>query len=154
MKRLLFPSLMVLAAGCSLQANPVFTLDPPSGNVTGLAGTDTGWGFTMTSDSVLYISSIVSSLIDQSNPSLGLYTDFIGAEGGPVNGVLAPGASPWTQTFDDISQGVGAFSIDPSAPVGATDQGFIEVQYATYSEDPTSAEPAPSAHPASWSPSR
>ena len=79
---------------------------------------------------------IQSSLIGESNPTLGFYTDFIGAEGGPVKGILAPGAPTWTQSFDDISRGVGAYTIDPGATVGAVDAGSIEIQYATYSANP------------------
>jgi hypothetical protein len=74
----------------------------------------------MTSDPSLYISVIQSVLIAQSNLSLGSYTDLIGAEGGPVNGVLNPGAAMWAEQFKS-GYGVGFFSINAAATVGAID---------------------------------
>jgi hypothetical protein len=136
MKNLLCSSLIALAAGCALHADPVITLGPSSGNVTGPAGGDAGWGFTMTSDPKRFISVFQSVLIGQTNSLLGFYTDFIGAEGGPTANVFQAGAPAWAQSFDDSSHGIGAFSINPGAVVGATDSGSIEIQYGMYSSDP------------------
>ncbi len=135
--RLTLSSLLLLAACGAAQASVIVNLDPPSGNITGWAGDSVGWGFTLTSDSTAWISVLTSFLIDETNPALGAYTDFIGSQGGPVNAVLAPGAPPWTETFDSNSQlGVGSFSIDPSAAIGATDSGILNVEYETFSGDP------------------
>jgi hypothetical protein len=80
---------------------------------------------------------LTSSLINETNPALGIYTDFIGSQGGPVNAVLGPGSASWIETFDAGSQlGVGSFSIDPAAAFGASDSGILDVEYETFSGDP------------------
>lgn len=136
MKTLLASSLFLLGLGSTLQADVALTVTPPQGALAGSAGSDVGWSFTITSDPTYWVSAIASDLIAQTSPSLGVYTDFIGIEGGPTNGVLAPKALPWTESFDDISHGIGAFTIDPGAVLGASDSGTIEIQYVTYSQDP------------------
>jgi hypothetical protein len=82
--------------------------------VDGLAGASVGWGFTVTwtstsGDWISFTSTRALSLAQaETNPSLlASYTDFIGVQGGPVDFGLSPGASPWTQTFNGVSQGVG-----------------------------------------------
>src|SRR5262249_9818875 len=67
------------------------------------------------------------------------YTDFAGLLGGPTNGVLAPGAPDWVVTFDALNQlGLGGFTIDPGAPLGAIDAGVLDLNYETFSADPNS----------------
>ena len=55
MRNLLFSSAILLAAGCALHADVSIALDPPSGNIVGPAGSDAGWGFSMTSDPTLFV---------------------------------------------------------------------------------------------------
>lgn len=122
---------------CILSASPVLTLDPSSGSISGLPGDTVGWGFTLTSDDTEWISVVTTSLINESNPALGFYTDTAGLFGGPMNAVLAPGAAPWVMSFDALNQtGLGAYTIDPSAPIGAMDAGMIDLNYETFSADP------------------
>lgn len=129
--------LLLFAACGAAQASPEFSLNPFSGNIAGSAGSNVGWGFTLTPDSTFWISVLTSSLTDESDPGLGVYTDFIGSQGGPVNAVLGPGSPDWMETFDFVSQvGVGSFSIDPAAPAGAIDSGILDVEYETFSADP------------------
>jgi hypothetical protein len=80
-----------------------------------------------------------SALEAQTNPTLGIYTDFIGPQGGPTPSfALAPPTDDWQQTFDLAnSQGVGAFAISPSAPLFATDTGKLTVSYDLFDGDPT-----------------
>jgi hypothetical protein len=134
MRNILFTCAIFIASAFSLSASIVS--DPFSGSVQGAAGSDVGWGFTMTSHPNYYLSVLGSTLIGQTNPTLGVYADFIGASGGPSNYVLGPGAPDWIEVFDGISHGLGAFSIDPGALLGDTDSGLIEVLYAAYSADP------------------
>ena len=75
--RLTLSSILLLAACGATQASPIFSLDTPSGNITGSAGGNVGWGFILTSDSAAWISVLTSSLMDETNPALGTYTDFI-----------------------------------------------------------------------------
>jgi hypothetical protein len=76
-------------------------------------------------------------LLTESNPALGVYTDFIGTLGGPVNFVLAPGEPAWVLGFDGPSGlGVGSFAIDPGAGVGSVNSGTLRVIVEAYSQDP------------------
>ena len=107
------------------------------GKIAGLPGDFLGWGFTVEADPSLWISFVTSFTIDETNPSVGIYSDFIGNEGGPTNFELAPGAPDWTQSFDAISQtGLGVFSIDPNALMGSRDSGKIRVLYDAFAQDP------------------
>jgi len=129
--------LALLSLGLCGFAGPVLTLDPASGAIQGSPGDTPGWGFTLSSDPVSWISVVTTSLFTESNSSLGFYTDYAGLLGGPANGVLAPGAPDWVVPFDAFNQlGLGAFSIDPGAPVGAIDAGLLDLNYETFSADP------------------
>jgi hypothetical protein len=122
-------------------------LNPLDGAVDGLAGATVGWGFSVdwTSTAGDWISFTGSSLgsIDQveTNPDLvQAYLDFIGLQGGPFDFGLAPASSPWTEDFDGVSQGVGAYQItsDPAiAAAGAEDTGEIVFAFQVYAGDPT-----------------
>src|SRR5689334_816695 len=75
------------------------SLIPENGSITGVAGQTAGWGFDVVNDSPFqWISFATSFLINETNPSLGVYVDLIGAQGGPVNFALAP-QTPWTEGF-------------------------------------------------------
>jgi PEP-CTERM motif len=133
MRTTILSSLICLSFCFAAQATTI-TLNPASGDIQGIAGSDIGWGFTMTSDPVFTVSVVTSDLLGETNPGLGIYTDFIGAQGGPgSSALLAAGAPDWTQSFDFLNGlGVGDFSIDPNAPVGSVDKGTLEVQYETF----------------------
>lgn len=133
MKNTLVLSILALAAALPGYAGPVLTLTPPTGSIQGHAGQTVGWGFTLTSDPADWISAVTTSLVGETDPSLGIYMDNAGALGGPTNGVLAPGAAPWTVPF---SPGIGAYLIDPGAGVGMIDQGMLDLNYETFSADP------------------
>lgn len=134
-------------------------LSPLNGAVDGVSGSKVGWGFTVnwTSTDGDWISFTGSSLGSpaqgETNPSLlGLsgYADFIGAQGGPVDFALSPGA--WTQSFNDtpgsgviadatfgIGSGVGSYTIsgNPTVAVpGAQDTGQITFDFQVYNGDP------------------
>jgi hypothetical protein len=128
---------LLFTAWGAAQAGPLLNLFPSSGAIQGAPGDNIGWGFTLASDPTLWISVITSSLLNETNPALGSYTDSIGLQGGPVNAVLAPASSTWTEAFDFISaQGVGSYAIDPSAVLGLTDSGTLDVQYEAFTADP------------------
>jgi hypothetical protein len=123
-------------------------LDPVNGALTGAAGGTVGWGFTVdwTSTDGDWISFTGSSLGSvaqgETNPGLNeTYTDFIGQQGGTVDYGLAPGT--WMESFDDITQGVGAYQItsDPGiAEPGAQDTGQITFDFVIYDGDPLTAD--------------
>ncbi len=130
-------AIALLCGAVAARADVTFTLDPSSGSIQGVPGDTVGWGFTLTSDPKSWISVVTTVLVNETNPSLGSYVDYAGLLGGPVNGVLAPGAPAWTVPFDLLNQiGAGAFSIDPLALAGAGDAGFIDLNYEIFSADP------------------
>ena len=133
MKNAIVLSILALAAAASGYAGPVLTLDPLNGSIQGHPGQTVGWGFTLTSDPADWISVVTTTLVSETDPGLGIYMDHAGALGGPANGVLAPGAAPWTVPF---GPGIGAYFVDPGATVGLVDQGMLELNYETFSADP------------------
>jgi hypothetical protein len=129
--------ILLFTAWGTAQAGPVLNLFPSSGAIQGAPGDNIGWGFTLAPDPTLWISVITSFLLNETNPVLGSYTDSIGLQGGPVNAVLAPASGTWTEAFDFTSaQGVGSYAIDPSAVLGSTDSGTLDVQYEAFTADP------------------
>jgi hypothetical protein len=128
-------TLTILAA--TSFAAPLLTLDPPTGAVEGAPGTTAGWGFTLTADPNLWLSAIGSFILNETNPSLGAYTDLIGSLGGPTNFSLAPGAGPWQEGFNFTNQlGLGFFEISNGATIGSTSSGTIRVLVEAYNDDP------------------
>jgi hypothetical protein len=129
----------LLASTGAMNAGVIITLDPASGALQALPGATTGWGFTVTPDSNSTVSVISSFLENETNSSLGVYTDLIGVEGGPNAGVLASTDPIWTEAFSYDSglgtgTGLGAYQIDPAAKLGDTDSGDIRVEYELFSE--------------------
>jgi hypothetical protein len=131
---------------CTSVTAATISLDPLSGSVDGQPGQPAGWGFTILNDSpVNWISFTNSLLIGETNPSVGGYVDFIGAQGGPVGFALPP-LMTWIEAFSDPSQtGVGEFMIDPNAPAGALDSGSIRVTWEQFSNDPAICDCIPAA---------
>jgi hypothetical protein len=125
-----------LIAGAALWAGPIPTLvlSPASGTISGLPGETVGWGFTLTDTSIVDSVSITSSyLINETNPVLGAYLDYISFAGGPVGGVTLPN-SAWTQAFSanadpTLATGVGGYTIDPGATPGTSNTATLVVEY-------------------------
>jgi len=130
-----------LACAAVLLALPArtatLTLDPVGGSISGLPGQTIGWGFTLTSNATDWISVTSSALTFETNPSLGIYTDFIGLQSGPSPSfAVAPGAS-WTEVFDGISQGIGSYALDPGAIPFSQNTGQLMVFFDIFNGDPT-----------------
>src|SRR5579864_2695960 len=96
-------STLVLALLAAPLAASVVTPDPADGNLSGAPGDTIGWGFSVTNTPVGWISFTQSLLVNETNPSLGSYTDLIGPQGGPVNFALDPN-SVWTESFSWSTQ--------------------------------------------------
>jgi hypothetical protein len=124
--------------GSSAMAGPTLTLTgSKGGSLSGAPDDFVGFGFEVTPDPAEFISFTGSVTINEDNPSLVTYTDFIGLQGGPNNFVLTPTSGHWTQNFDLGSQtGVGSFQINAAATPGSQDKGTIRVLYAIYTSDP------------------
>ena len=135
--------------------NLTIALNPANGAVDGVAGSTVGWGFTVNWQATgNYLSFTGTSLGSLSAPETncsimagytgpacppGGYTDFISAQGGPSDFSMAPDTI-WTEAFDGVSNGVGAYSIssDPTlALAGAEDTGQVTFDFEVYSGDPT-----------------
>jgi hypothetical protein len=138
MTKSLFLVAAILVTGTgALTASPVVSLNPVDGAIFGSPGDTIGWGFDVQADATQWVSFAGSFTLLETNPSVGVYTDFIGMQGGPVNAVMGPGAPDWIEPFDSGSQtGIGSFAIDPSVIPGSSDSGVIRVLYVSYSIDP------------------
>lgn len=107
--------------------------------LTGSPGQTVGWGFDMTPDPVFYLSVSAAFIDSESNPALGVFSDFISLSGGPVGGVLAPGSPNWTESYDSAAlKGFGEYFIDSNAVPGDTNLGQFLVILLRYSGDPNS----------------
>lgn len=127
----------IVFAGMSLMAAPVLELGPNGGAISGAPGSEVGWDFSVTADPALWTSFSGVVLFEESDPSLGFFTDFISPQGGPSLGVLAPGAGNWTQTFNAlIASGFGSYTIDPGAAIGAVNSGRFLILYEQFTDDP------------------
>jgi len=130
---------LLFALGLPLLAGPLVQIDPAAGAITGTPGGITGWGFTVESDPVEWISFAGSFLMNETNPGLGVYTDLIGASGGPLDFLLPAGAATWTQIFSDAAQtGIGAYAVSPGSLPGDENSGMLRVQWVAYTADPYS----------------
>ncbi len=134
MKHTIF-TLILLASG--LVAAPIIELGPTNGQITGAAGSTVGWGFSLTPDPNLWVSVIGSVLLTETDPSLGLYTDFIGTLGGPVSFATPAGGATWTLSFKNAtSEGVGSFEIASNAAVGAVNSGKLRISVEYFTGNP------------------
>lgn len=141
MKHTLLSVALALLLSAFAAAAPMITLDPPSGNITGLPGETVGWGFRVTADTNEWIAFVGSFLLFESDPGIGVYEDLIGSKGGPVNGVLSPGSPVWEESFDYAQGlGLGAYAIAPLAPVGSVNRARLFVLYERFSQDPSVCE--------------
>lgn len=94
----------------------------PSGNISGTAGSTTGWGYTVTdtsSDETLQLLSINAGIFQYGTFDSSLFAfDF-----------LTPGQSD-TWIFDPTNfSGLASFTIDPNAPAGTIDAGNFIISY-------------------------
>lgn len=129
--------LLSLTLGGAAHAAPLLTLNPSVGPAYAQPGDTTGWGFTLTADPLEWTTIIGTVVLNQTLPTLGQFTDFISGQGGPLGGVLGPGAPDWVQYFDPFSgTGFGSYRIDPSALPGDVDTGTFLVLYETFSDNP------------------
>lgn len=133
MTRTLIAALLLSAAVAG--ADPLLTLDPAS--ISGPPGFATGWGFTLQGDSTYYTEIVGTFTLNETNPLLGSFTDYISAQGGPVNGYLAPGGT-WSQSYNSALQtGFGEYALLPTDGPGDSDSGQFVIQYQLFSGDPT-----------------
>ena len=129
---------LILATAAALSADTIsLDLDPLGGSISGAPGSTIGWGFTLTNSSTSWISVTSSALTFETNPLLGSYVDFIGLQGGPAPSFAVAPSSFWTETFDNVSQGIGSYTIPNSAELSAEDSGSILVSFDLFNSDPS-----------------
>jgi hypothetical protein len=121
-----------------IQAQPNLTLAPSDGLIFGAPGATVGWGFDLTADLNNWATIIATTPLNETNPNLGSYLDFISLQGGPSNGALSPGAPDWAESFDtNTFSGFGSYTIGSNAQVGDFDSGQFLVEYELFSGDPS-----------------
>lgn len=130
-------SLALALATASLGAQALtIELQGPAA-LSGQAGDTVGWGFAVQSDATEWISFIGSLLVDETTPTIGNYTDYIGQRGGPVDFALPPAVGTWLQLHDvPTLQGLGSYTLDPAALVGTSNGATLRVLYERYSANP------------------
>ncbi len=137
MRRIPLLAISILVVAAAASAAPKLTLDPANGALAGEPGQTVGWGFTLVNSTSDYLSVTGTSLLNETNPSLGTYEDFIGTEGGIFAGSTFPGLS-WKQAFDPVNaRGLGEYILPSSAIPGQSDSGIFLVQYDLFSGDPS-----------------
>lgn len=136
MKQLLGAMALAVTLTGVMAANPVLTLNPSSGVVSGMPGSTVGWGFTLSNDLDFLVPSLVVFCEGAFNagctPTFGLFTDL--AAQSQFNVV----SSALTETYNNgTQQGIGSFLINANAPTGVMDAGTIYLVYDTFSCDIT-----------------
>jgi hypothetical protein len=124
-------TIAAVLGGSTLSAAATLTLDPTSGNLSGVPGETVGWGFTIFNDTNYLVVSGVQFL----PVSLaGSFVDLIGAQFNVLG--PAPESSTWSQTWNGV-EGLGSFVIDAGAPAGLV-IGQLFVGYDLFSVSPNS----------------
>lgn len=143
---------LVVAAGFLVMpawGGPTLTLSP-SGDISGLPGSEIGWGFTITNDADYIEITSSQFCLDPVDfpfctmPEEGTFTDFISQYNdivvGPPGGTDPDTAS---QDFDPtLLTGIGSFDVSPSATPTAEDIGEIVLTYDVYDADPNTSPDA------------
>ena len=139
MRTFTIATLAILLACATAFASPVLTLSPAI--ATGEPGQTTGWGFTLTNpDSTWITVNSAEFCIDVLGPpfctgsSLGTFNDYTGINIFSV-AALGPGGS-FTESFVAGLSGIGSFDISPLALIGQFENGRIQLNYDTWSDDP------------------
>jgi len=113
------------------------TLDPAGGSISGAPGDLIGWGFTLSSTTTDWLSGTSSALTFETNASVGIYTDFIGLQGGPPPSFAVGPLATWTQIFDGISEGAGSYAIAAGAIPFSQNSGLLLFSFDVFDGDPT-----------------
>jgi hypothetical protein len=130
-RTLLATAIFTAAVAIPAKATPSFVGDPSGGNITGLPGSTVGWGFIISNPDGGMLLVTGSEWI---GADAAAYTDFIGPyPGGIIVGDL-PYADIVSLAFNLAnSEGVGSFTISPSAPIDTVYTGTIRIFYDYYS---------------------
>jgi hypothetical protein len=122
--------LLATASAGLATADITFSLDPPSGAISGSPGQTVGWGFTVANSLSDY--AVITGAVFSPDPTT-QFTDFIS----PQYIVVGPGTPTVTETFDLASQqGVGSYLIPSITPAGSFLPGSIELTYDLYTVNP------------------
>jgi hypothetical protein len=120
-------ALLILAGGENASADNIsFTLVPASGDISGLAGSTVGWGYTIINDTSdwLVTMSLSADAFQDGDPDS--FFDF------PA---LAPGTSATVDFVAGVS-GVYQLTWDAAAPIGFVDSGTFILSSDYYNGDP------------------
>ena len=138
MKRFFLLSLAALATLLPASAGPLsLTLDPVNGQVSGPAGTNIGWGFTLNGDATNWL--VVTSVQISGDPfPVGTAANFTDLLSNWMGDALAPGAT-LTQSWAG-GLGLAQFAIPGTSSTNDVSGIFnILVDYDLYAADPFTA---------------
>jgi len=136
MKRWLALTTLITGLTSVMRGAPILTLNPEDGIISGTPGSTVGWGFTLSNDVGFVVPSLVvfceGAFSSGCINTYGTFTDFAAQFQFNVVGTTV------VQSFNDAThQGIGSFTINPNAPVGAKDIGTIFLVYDTFTCDIT-----------------
>ncbi len=133
MKRAIFAFALSGLFGICAQATVSLQLAPSGGVVSGMPGSMVGWGFSLTNNAD-YLVVTGSSFVPAS--LYGTYQDYISTDNFIVVGP-SPENTTVSQLFDPVAlTGVGAFTIDSTAPDNISIGGNLVIDYSLFSQDP------------------
>jgi PEP-CTERM motif len=126
--------LLMMSAGMA-QAQPILTLAPLNGALSGYPASTVGWGFNVSNDTNYLLVTSADFILDPTSPVIGTFNDFSGFNTivvGPV-----PESAQWQQAFDFLGRtGIGSFTIDSGAATGLNATGNIVLTYDLYNLSP------------------
>lgn len=129
---LALPLLGALWLATPAQAGPILTLNPTDGALRGLPGQTVGWGFELFNDEHFLV---VTGADFPASLTIGSFIDFISQQFFVVG--PTPEVDSVTQVFDPVAlTGIGAFVIDPFAPIGGLARGLLTLTYDLFSRSP------------------
>lgn len=122
-------AVLLIVAPCVRADSWTFSLDPPGGAISGVAGSTIGWGYTITNQSAtnwLVLAGLSAGSFANATPDASLFTF-------PI---IAPGAT-FAVVYNPITlEGLFQIMWDANAPVGFTNIGVFVLSAEFWDADP------------------
>lgn len=121
-------------------ADPMLTLNPVGGAVSGAPGDTVSWGFSITNDTTYYLLFDASYFCETGqDPQFTTCTQALGSYNDAIANdftIIAPDSTV-SQPFDASAMtGFGSYTISPTAALGSIDSGSLVATYMEFDGDP------------------